>query len=138
MAVSGLLRASIVPMVITAPGLFSTTTFQPSPSDRALAMMRARMSGGVLADVGTTIRMTFEGKDCANADPKTAPPQPIAAAPAKNSRRFMAFPFVCWLPVRDASSDCLRLHPSEARGKDYPKRPLWNNIIVVLSHNIRE
>src|SRR5262249_15792261 len=69
-------------------------TFQPSPSDRALAMMRARMSGGVLADAGTRIRMTFEGKDCANADPKTAPPQPIAAAPAKNSRLFMALPFV--------------------------------------------
>src|SRR5215831_12780114 len=33
-------------MVITAPGLSSTTTFQPSPSANALAMMRARMSGG--------------------------------------------------------------------------------------------
>src|ERR1700719_1440632 len=88
-------------MVITAPGLFSTTTFQPSPSDSAVAMMRARMSGGVLADVGTTIRMTFDGKDCANADPKAAPPQPTPAAPARNSRRFMAFPFVCWPPVRD-------------------------------------
>src|SRR6516164_3542567 len=96
----------------TAPGLSSTTTFQPSPSDRAVAMMRARMSGGVLADAGTTIRMAFEGKDCANADPKAAPPQPIAAAPAKNSRLFMAFPFICWPPVRDASSECLRLHPS--------------------------
>src|SRR5262245_25120938 len=88
-------------MVITAPGLFSTTTFQPSPSDSAVAMMRARMSGGVLADVGTTIRMTFDGKDCANADPKAAPPQPTAAAPARNSRLFMAFPFVRWRPVRD-------------------------------------
>src|SRR5262245_46378165 len=125
-------------MVITAPGLFSTTTFQPSPSDRALAMMRARMSGGVLADAGTTILMTFEGKDCANADPKVAPPQPITAAPAKNSRLFMALPFVCRLPVRDASSECLRLHPPEARVKDYPKRSLWNNIIVVSSHNIWE
>src|SRR5215475_4552410 len=112
-------------MVITAPGLFSTTNLQRSPSDRPLAMRRARMSGGVLADAGTRSRITFGGKEYPNADPKTAPPQPIAAAPAKNSRLFMAFPFVCWLPVRDASSECLRLHPPEARGKDYPKRPFW-------------
>ena len=51
----------MAPIVITAPGLFSTTTFQPSPSDSALATMRARMSGGVLAEVGTTMRMTFDG-----------------------------------------------------------------------------
>src|SRR5262249_53742992 len=49
-----------------------------------------------------------------------------------------ALPFVFWPPVRDASSECLRLHPSEARVKDYPKRPLWNNIIVASSHNIQE
>src|SRR5262249_3986945 len=91
-------------MVITAPGLSSTTTFQPSPSDSAVAMMRARMSGGVLADAGTTIRMAFEGKDCANADQKAAPPQPIAAAPAKNSRLFVEFPFICWPPVRRLES----------------------------------
>src|SRR5215510_8657586 len=118
-------------MVITAPGLFSTTTFQPSPSDRALAMMRARMSGGVLADAGTTIRMTFDGKDCANADPKAAPPQPIAAAPAKNSRLFMAFSLRLLAAVRDASNSCLRLHASEARAKDYPKSSLLNNIIML-------
>src|SRR6266550_3309510 len=82
-------------MVITAPGLFSTTTFQPSASDKALAMMRARMSGGVLAEAGTTMRMTFDGKDCANAD-REATPQPMAAAPAKNSRLFMSYPFICW------------------------------------------
>ena len=49
-------------MVFTPPGLFSTITFQPSPSDRAAAMMRARISGGVLAEVGTTMRMTPVGK----------------------------------------------------------------------------
>jgi hypothetical protein len=52
------------------------------------------MSGGVLAENGTTMRMTFDGKDCANADPK-AVPQPMAAAPAKNSRLFMSCPFIC-------------------------------------------
>ena len=82
-------------MVITAPGLFSTTTFQPSASDNAPATMRARISGGVLAEYGTTMRITFDGKDCANADPKAAP-QPRAAAPAKNFRLFMSCPFVCW------------------------------------------
>src|SRR5215470_2339738 len=116
-------------MVITAPGLSSTTTFQPSPSDSAVAMMRARMSGGVLADAGTTIRMAFEGKDCANADPKAAPPQPIAAAPAKNSRLFMAFPFICWPPVRNASHQRLRVNPSEAE-EGYPKSSFSNNIIT--------
>src|SRR6516225_8756380 len=90
-------------MVITAPGLFSTTTFQPSPSDSAVAMIRARMSGGVLADAGTTIRMTFDGKDCANAGPKAAF-QPVAAAPAKNSRLFTGAPFVCWPAVSDNAS----------------------------------
>src|SRR6516164_5914076 len=95
-------------MVITAPGLFSTITFQPSPSDSAVAMMRARMSGGVLAENGTTMRMTFDGKDCANADPKAAPMQPIAAAPARNSRLFMAFPFVFWPPVRDVLNQVRR------------------------------
>src|SRR5689334_16677900 len=78
-----------MPMVITAPGLFSTTTFQPSASDNALATMRARMSGGVLAEYGTTMRMTFDGKDCANAGPNIAP-QPRAAAPARNCRLFMS------------------------------------------------
>src|SRR5262249_7136980 len=122
-------------MVITAPGLFSTTTFQPSPSDRALAMMRARMSGGVLADAGTTIRMTFEGKDCANADSKAAP-QPIAAAPAKNSRLFMALPFVCWPPVRDASrvsvGDCTRprLEGKTTPSIHYEIILLWYHLII--------
>jgi hypothetical protein len=46
---AGCLSASTTPIVITAPGLFSTTTFQPSPSDSAVAMMRARMSGGPCA-----------------------------------------------------------------------------------------
>lgn len=57
------LRTSLAPIVITAPGLFSTITFQLSPSDKAVATMRARMSGGVLAEVGTTMRMTLDGKD---------------------------------------------------------------------------
>jgi hypothetical protein len=47
----------------------------------------------VLAEYGTTMRMTFDGKDCANADPQAAP-QPRAAAPAKNFRLFMSCPFV--------------------------------------------
>ena len=51
----------MAPIVMTAPGLFSTTTFQPSPSDSAVAMIRARMSGGVLAEFGTTMRMTLDG-----------------------------------------------------------------------------
>src|SRR6266446_6369759 len=125
-------------MVITAPGLFSTTTFQPSASDNALAMMRARMSGGVLAENGTTIRMTLDGKDCANADPKAAPPQPTAAAPARNSRRFIAFPFVCWPPVRDVLNQVRRRasRPEKARTKGYPNSSLPDNIIVLSSHNI--
>jgi hypothetical protein len=53
--------------------------------------MRARMSGGVLADVGTTIRTTFDGKDCPNAGPPAAMPRPIVAAPVRNDRLFMAF-----------------------------------------------
>src|SRR5260370_22493298 len=98
-------------MVITAPGLFSTTTFQPSASDNALAMMRARMSGGVLAENDTTMRMTLDGKDCANADPKAARPQATAAAPPSNSRRFIAFPFLFRAPVRDVLNQ-VRLRPS--------------------------
>src|SRR6266851_601368 len=126
-------------MVITAPGLFSTTTFQPSASDNALAMMRARMSGGVLAENGTTMRMTLDGKDCANADPKAAPPQATAAAPARNSRRFIAFPFVCRPPVRDGpqpgETACVK-----ARTKGYPNSSLPDNIIVyrlITSRNER-
>src|SRR4051794_25665032 len=79
-------------MVITAPALFSTTTFQPSLSDSAAAMMRARMSGGVLAEVGTTMRITLVGKDCAMAGRNVVPPKPSAAAPARNARRFMRIP----------------------------------------------
>ena len=63
---------------------------------------------GVLADCGTTIRMTFDGKDCAKADPKAALPQPTAAAPARNSRLFMALLFVCWPPVRDVLNQVRR------------------------------
>jgi hypothetical protein len=51
----------MAPSVITPPGLFSTTTFQPSPSDSADARMRATMSGGVLTEYGATMRMTFAG-----------------------------------------------------------------------------
>jgi len=55
------LNASIAPIVPTAPGLFSTITFQPSLSESAFAtMMRARMSGAVLAEYGT-MRMTLDG-----------------------------------------------------------------------------
>src|SRR5215831_18749103 len=118
-------------MVITAPGLSSTTTFQPSPSDSAVAMIRARMSGGVLADAGTTIRMAFEGKDCANADPKAAPPQPIAAAPAKNFRLFMAFS----LHLLAAGPQRLNRLRFEACSERLPRPSLSNNIIVVSSHN---
>src|SRR6266545_5700821 len=85
-------------MVPTAPGLFSTMTFQPSPSESALAMMRAMMSGGVLAEYGTTIRMTFEGKDWPNVVSWAARLRPLAAAPVRNARRFMAFARSCGLP----------------------------------------
>ena len=58
---AGCLSTSPAPSAITAPGLFSTITFQPSPSESAVAMIRARMSGGVLAELGTMIRMTLDG-----------------------------------------------------------------------------
>jgi len=58
---AGCFRTSAMPIVCTPPGLFSTITFQPSPSDSAAATMRARMSGGVLAEFGTMIRMTLDG-----------------------------------------------------------------------------
>src|SRR4051794_13566042 len=86
-------------MVMTAPGLFSTITFQPSPSASAVATMRARISGGVLAEYGTTMRMTFDGKNCPSARSPAAKPTPIAAAPARNVRRSMALPLIL-LPVR--------------------------------------
>ena len=54
-------------MVITAPGLFSTMTCQPSLSDNSAATTRLIMSGGVLGAVGTTIRMGFDGNDWATA-----------------------------------------------------------------------
>jgi len=57
------LSTSEAPSVITAPGLSSTTVFQPSPSESALATIRARMSGGVLGEPETTKRTTFDGKD---------------------------------------------------------------------------
>ena len=57
----------MAPIVITPPALFSTMTFQPSPSDKAWATTRASMSGGVLTEYGTTMRMTPEGNDCARA-----------------------------------------------------------------------
>src|SRR5262249_49152682 len=122
-------------MVITAPGLSSTTSFQPSPSDSAVAMMRARMSGGVLADAGSTIRMEFGGKGCANADPKAAPPQPIAAAPAKNFRLFMALS-LHFLATGSQRLDRLKLPGCEACSESYPRPSLSNNIIVVLSHDL--
>src|ERR1041385_1379431 len=59
---AGCLSTSMAPMLVRAPGLFSTITFQPSLSDRALAIIRARISGGVEAEFGTTMRMTFDGK----------------------------------------------------------------------------
>src|SRR3954471_22894484 len=71
----------MAPIVITAPGLFSTITFQPSPSESAVATMRARMSGGVLAEYGTTIRMTLDGEGCANAGQRAAISKP-AIVPA--------------------------------------------------------
>src|SRR5262249_47146472 len=120
-------------MVITAPGLFSTTTFQPSASDSAVAMMRARMSGGVLADAGTTMRMTFDGKDCANADPRAAPTQPTAAAPARNSRLFMAFPILCWPPVR-AVLNQVRVRASRLERKTTPT--VHYRIILLCYHLI--
>ena len=55
------LSTSFAAIVPTPPGLFSTIIFQPSPSVRALAAIRARMSGGVLAEFDTTMRMTREG-----------------------------------------------------------------------------
>src|SRR3954466_13171803 len=85
-------------MLVKAPGLFSTTTFQPSPSDNAFAITRARISGGVEADDGTTIRMTFDGNDCADAPRKAGTPNPSAAAPVKNTRLSMVFPR--WFPAR--------------------------------------
>src|ERR1051325_11727705 len=45
----------------------------------------------VLADAGTTKRMTFDGKDCARAGVKAAAPRPRAVAPVRNARLFMAF-----------------------------------------------
>src|SRR4051794_32448437 len=72
----------MTPIVPTAPGLFSTITFQPSPSESAVATMRARMSGGVLAEYGTTIRMTPAGYGCASAGRKAVAQRPIAAVPA--------------------------------------------------------
>src|ERR1700742_3199028 len=67
---AGCLSTSPMPSVITAPGLSSTMVRQPSTSDSALATMRARMSGGVLAELGTTKRIKFDGNDCARAGVK--------------------------------------------------------------------
>src|SRR4029077_17717780 len=81
---AGDLSTSIAPIVFTPPGLFSTMTFQPSLSDSALAMMRARISGGVEAEAGTTTRTTPEGnvwawaKVCASAETN-----PVAASTVK-------------------------------------------------------
>src|SRR6185503_14201681 len=87
---AGCFKTSDAPMVITPPGLFSTTTFQPSVSVSALATMRARISGGVEAEFGTTIRMTFEGNDWADADWDETAPKPAAAALMRNERRSMS------------------------------------------------
>ncbi len=86
---AGCLSTSVAASVITAPGLFSTMILQSSPSERALATTRARMSGGVPADPGTTTRMILDGYDCANAGFETATPRPAAAVPVKNARLFM-------------------------------------------------
>src|SRR5271165_3140929 len=107
----------MTPIVITAPGLFSTTTFQPSPSDSAVAMIRARISGGVLADAGTTIRMTFEGKDCPSAGLKAAAPRLIAAAPVKNARLSMAFLWFVARPIATLRLVFEVLQASEAEQK---------------------
>jgi hypothetical protein len=93
---AGCLSTSPMPCVITAPGLSSTIVFQPSRSESALATMRARMSGGVLAEFGTTKRMTFDGNVCPRAGANVAAPRPSAAAPLRNARLFMAFSH--WLP----------------------------------------
>src|SRR4051794_7725823 len=88
---AGCLNTSEAPMVITPPGLFSITTFQPSDSVNALATMRARMSGGVEGEFGTTMRMVLVGNDCADADWNDPAPKLTAAAPIRNERRYMAF-----------------------------------------------
>ena len=46
----------------------------------------------VLADVGTTMRMTFVGNDCADARSSAAPPKPSAAAPVRNARLSIEVP----------------------------------------------
>jgi len=76
-AIGLLLRTSEPAMVITAPGRFSTITFQPSPSVSWAAITRLMMSGGVLGAVGTTMRMTFEGNGSAMAC-ETMPRLPMA------------------------------------------------------------
>ena len=43
------------------------------------------------AEFGTTMRMTFDGNDSAEADWNVAAPKPTAAVPVKNDRRSMAF-----------------------------------------------
>src|SRR5689334_12658491 len=88
----GCLSTSAMPRVNTAPGLFSTIVFQPSTAESALATMRARMSGGVLAELGTTKRMRLDGKDCARAGENAVAPRPSAAAPVKKVRLFMGRP----------------------------------------------
>jgi hypothetical protein len=53
----------------------------------------------VLAEFGTTKRMTFDGKGCARADVNAAAPTPSAAAPVRNARLFMAFSHLVGLPA---------------------------------------
>src|SRR3954452_24045401 len=59
---AGCIRTSLAAIVLTPPGRFSTITRQPSDSDTSLARMRLMMSGGVLAELGATIRMVADGK----------------------------------------------------------------------------
>src|SRR3954471_4147175 len=56
-----------MPMLVPAPGRFSTSTGWPRPSDSGADSARARMSTVPPAAAGTTRRTGFDGKPCANA-----------------------------------------------------------------------
>ncbi len=87
---AGCFSTSIAPIVMTPPGLFSTITFQPSMSDSAFATMRARMSGGVEADIGATMRIVPLGKVCASAEAGTM--ANAAGSKSESNRNFMCTP----------------------------------------------
>src|SRR6476661_1963371 len=76
---AGCLRTSAAPIVWMAPGLFSTTTRQPSLSASSFAMMRHTMSGGVPAAVALTIRIMLDGYGSA------APGEPVVEATSASS-----------------------------------------------------